>query len=106
MTNFGLSVAAENVKVLDLWHPSGLLLLVGEVLDRHAEHSDGQADSREQALKVGVPVSKRLANECLLEESILVLGVQYIDALPEILLHLVRRHIVKLQVVPQTIIRA
>ena len=43
MAKLGLSVAPDDIKVVQLWHPVGSLLIVGKGINRSSKHSDGQA---------------------------------------------------------------
>jgi len=95
MADLSLSIAAENIEILNLGQPLCFLLSTGQVLDRDPEHGNSQSDSWHQSLEVANPIDVRGSNHTPLEVELLVLLVEDVDSLPEVLLHLMRSHIVE-----------
>ena len=104
MSKLCLCIAADHVYVLDLGDPHGFLLLTRKVLDREAEHGDLEPDSGQKTLEILLPVDIRRRNHWLREDKISMLLPEHIDAAPEVLLHLMRRHIIELDSVLDALI--
>ena len=96
MCNLSLSIAAKNVKVLNLRKPEGFLFRVAEILHRDSEHAHCETNSRKETLKVSGPIGVGWLKRRFFEENLRMFFVHDIDALPELLLHLMGCHIVKL----------
>ena len=101
MADFSLRIASEDVQVLDLGQPLGLLSLVCKVLDRHTEHGNSESNSWEQALEIPDPVDVGWADEAVFKADFFVGLVEGVDPLPEVLLHLVRSHIIESRMVTE-----
>ena len=105
MAKLSLGVAANDVHILNLRHPMGLLLLTSQIFDRQTEHGDLQTDTGQKPLEILLPINVRRCNQRLLKDHVPMLLPEHIDAPPKILLHLMRRQLVKLHTVPDPLIR-
>ena len=105
MAKLSLGIAPNDVHVLNLRQPMGLLLLTGQILDRQTEHGDLQTNTGQKPLEILLPVNIRWCNQRLLKDHVPMLLPEHIDTPPQILLHLMGRQLVKLHTVPDPLVR-
>ena len=96
MAQLGLSVASDDINVLDKRHPVGPLLSIGQVLERNAEHGCMQSQ-RETTLEVTEHVDVRILEHVILEELSSMLLQQHFHPAPQIFLLLHGCHVVEFE---------